>query len=49
MPEVPLCRYCRRPVDLDEEKYVIPNKDQVYGDKEKYEYAHVECQRKATP
>lgn len=45
MPEKSICIHCRRPIDPDEEDYVVTNKDKV-----KYEnqwlYAHVECQAK---
>ena len=45
MPEVPLCIYCRKPIDKEAEEYVVTNKDAVRYDSE-YQYAHVECQRK---
>jgi hypothetical protein len=41
--EVPLCVKCRKPIDKEEEDYVILNKDE---DEFKWQYAHAECIRK---
>ena len=45
MPEVPLCVKCKKPIDKQEEDYVVLNKDeQKYEDK--WIYAHAACARK---
>jgi len=46
MPEIPLCYYCRKSIDLAKDGYAVINKEEVEGDKEKYKYAHVACQDK---
>jgi hypothetical protein len=44
MPEVPLCLHCKKPIDKQNEDYVVLNKDQVkYEDK--WVYAHADCAR----
>ena len=45
MPEIPFCTRCDLPIDVDDEEYVVINKDQEYKP-EKWVYAHSNCQRK---
>lgn len=49
MPEWPMCIFCKKPIDVDAEPYVVPNKaGNGYTIPEKdWQYAHVDCQRKA--
>jgi hypothetical protein len=46
MPEIPLCIYCRKSVDLDVQDYVITNKNET-DDRREWEYAHLNCHDEA--
>ena len=46
MPEVPICVVCRKPIDKQNEDYVVVNKDKVRYDNE-WLFAHADCQREA--
>jgi len=45
MPEVPICTHCQKPIDREEEEYVVLNKEQEHREY-KWVYAHADCQRK---
>jgi len=45
MPEVPVCEKCKKPIDEDNEKYVVLNKSTAKY-KEDWLYAHADCAKK---
>ena len=48
MPELPICIHCRKPIDKDNDDYVVTNKDQAQYS-EDWLYAHAACQRDKAP
>ena len=45
MLEVPMCIQCKKPIDRNQENYVIVNKDTARYASD-WQYAHAECQQK---
>jgi hypothetical protein len=45
MPEVPICIWCRKPINKENDNYVVVNRDIARYDSE-WLYAHPECQEK---
>ena len=44
MPETYICIHCRKPIDQEDDEWVVTNKDRVrYEDK--WLYAHASCQK----
>ncbi len=42
MQESPICMYCRVPIDIAREHYIIRNKGQT-SDRARWEYGHLHC------
>ena len=45
MPMVPICIYCRKSMDTDNDKFVLTNKDEARYDSD-WKYAHPDCHDK---